>query len=45
MWRWAYLRPARLVLGRVTVLGRANHLGMQAAIEANSASCPQQDGK
>ena len=39
------LRRARLVLGWVTVFGRANHLGMLPATQANSASYPQQDGK
>ena len=41
----ATLRRARLVPGWVTVFGRANHLGMQPATQANSASYPQRDGK
>jgi len=36
---------ARLVPGCVTVFGRANHLGMQPATQANSASYPTRDGK
>jgi len=39
------LRRARLVPGWVTVFGRANHLGMQPATQANSASYPTPDGK
>jgi len=39
------LRRSRLVQGWVTVFGRANHLGMQPATHANSASYPTRDGK
>jgi len=39
------LRRARLVLGWVTIFGQANHLGIQPATQANSASYPMLDGK
>ena len=39
------VRRAGLVLGWVTVFGRANHLGVLPATRANSASYPQRDGK
>jgi len=35
----------RLVLGWVTVFGRAYHFGMQPHTQANSASYPLWDGK
>jgi len=39
------LRRARLVPRSVTVFGRANHLGIQPATEANSASYPMWNSK
>ena len=39
------LRRARLIPGRVTVFGRANHLGMQPATQADLASYPTRDGR
>jgi len=39
------LRRARLVLGRVTVCGRVNHLRLWPATQANSAFYPKRDGK
>jgi len=37
-----YVQPA---LGWVTVFEHLNHLGLQLAIQANSASYPTRDGK
>jgi len=39
------LRRARLVLGWVTVFGGQTTLVFHQAIQANSASYPQRDGK
>jgi len=39
------LRRARSVPGWVTAFGRANHIGMQPATQANSASYPMRDEK
>jgi len=39
------IRRAWLVLGWVTVLGQANHLGVKPATQTNSSSYPMRDGK